>query len=148
MPKKKDTQDVAKAWIRVDRDGVPSVLMSVKYAPGKSKDGKLEFLGGHLEEGDSPFEGMVRELIEEETTKRLAELVTDQRPTHVTKEAGRATHHLFEFDVNEAEVPKLQHSPNESRGFVLVPADKLDTGALDEKLTKRTKQILKAFRRT
>ena len=141
-----DTDEVAKARILVMRGGQCWSLLSRKRAEGDpQRHDKLEMLGGHLEVGESPRVALGRELAEEESSGRLARLVEQARPRFRSEVADGALHHLFELEIDDFEAESLSHDPEESLGFELVPTRELESGALDERLTPRTRHILKAF---
>ncbi len=143
MAKKKD--QVVKARILVIRDDGCWSLLSRKRSCDKRKHGKLEMLGGHLDGKESPIEALIRELREEEKTGKLASYVERHSPSHQTKVAGRATHHLFEFTLSNAKYEQLKHHPCESLGFELLPTSELNARQHWKRLTHRTRKILEAF---
>lgn len=138
-------EEVVKLRIRVERGRQFFYLLSQKRADGKPKHGKLEMLGGHVETGELPFEALLRELREEETSGRLAEHVVARAPTSRTAKAGGATHHLFELTLSSEDCERLTADPDESLGFELVPATELDAGKHQERLTWRTQRVLETF---
>ena len=106
---------------------------------------KLEMLGGRLEAGEAPRAALLRELSEEEASGGLARIAAQREPDYASRVADGALHHLFELVVEPAEVEGLRHDPEESLGFEWLRSRDLDSGALDSRLTPRTKQILVAF---
>ena len=139
------TDAVAKARIVVVRDGARLALMSRKNARGKSKHGKLEMLGGHLDGDEPPIVALVRELREEERTGTLAEIVERNASAWETRTVDQAPHHLFEITITETEYSHLEAHPKESLGFELVPVADLAAGRIEDRLTYRTREILKTF---
>ncbi len=65
---------VCKALITVESDTASHYLMTLKRVPGNDNDGKLEFLGGRMDSGETPRETLIRELFEEEATGRLSDI--------------------------------------------------------------------------
>ena len=141
----KGMDPVAKIRILVLGNGERRCLMSRKRAKGRSRHKKLEFLGGHLERGESPIQALIRELREEERTGTLATIVADRNPSFSTNDVDEAEHHLFELTISSEECDRLEADRRESLGFVRVSADDLESGALEEQLTHRTRLILEAF---
>ena len=72
-------REVSKIIVRIDGFAEPTQLMSIKKAKGTPKHKKLEILGGGTD-GQDAFEGLLRELEEEEKTGRLAQIVREQHP--------------------------------------------------------------------
>jgi ADP-ribose pyrophosphatase YjhB (NUDIX family) len=141
-----DTEDVAKIRILVAREGELWSLLSRKDAGGDPlRHDKLEMLGGHLEVGESPREGLLRELAEEEASGELARLACEGEPAFRSAVADGAPHHLFELRIEESEASLLRHDPAESLGFEWVRTALLDAGQLSERLTPRTREILRVF---
>ena len=141
-----DTDEVAKVRILVKSGGQTRSFLSRKRAEGDPRrHDKLEMLGGHLELGESPRAALLRELAEEESSGLLARLVERARPGFRSQVADGALHHLFEVAIDASEADSLQHDREESLGFELVPTDELEAGKLDQRLTPRTRRILKAF---
>lgn len=141
----KKTDAVAKARIVVLRDGARLALMSRKNAKGKPKHGKLEMLGGRLDGNESPAKALVRELQEEEQTGTLAEIVERHKPGFDTRTVDQAPHHLFEMTITEEQYSRLEAATEESLGFELVPEEDLASGRIEDRLTYRTREILRAF---
>ena len=141
----KKQEQVAKARIVVERGGERWSLLSVKRAEGETKHGKLEMLGGHLDGDESPIEALLRELREEEDTGLLAEKVSAEPPPHLSMDVAGALHHVFCFDLDDADLAHLQHNPAESLGFELVRTAELEAGMHRDRLTSRTRQVLEAL---
>ena len=140
-----DEAAVAKARIVLVDGSDRLALMSRKRAEGKSKHGKLEMLGGHLEAGESPLQALLRELREEETSGTLARLVERARPTPREAVVVDTLHHLFEIELPAAACSDLQHDPTESLGFVRVPLAELADPRRGPELTWRTERIFEVF---
>ena len=141
-----ETDQVAKARIVVvDQESEHWALLSLKNAEGKRKHGKLEMLGGHVGQDESPLEALIRELGEEEQTRFLSERVRTLEPEPLTLHAGGALHHLFELEISEQEFTGLRHDPKESLGFELVRMSELEAGEHWDRITWRTQRILEAL---
>jgi 8-oxo-dGTP pyrophosphatase MutT (NUDIX family) len=142
----KDTNQVTKIWIIVvDQEGERWALLSIKRAADKRKHRKLEMLGGHLDQKESPLEALIRELGEEERTGYLSERVGVLEPQPLKLEAGGAVHHLFEIEISEQEFKRLQYDPKESLGFELIRISELKDGEHWDRLTWRTQRILRTL---
>ena len=142
----KDMDHVAKVRIVVaDQEGEHWALLSIKRVEGKRKHGKLEMLGGHLDQKESPLEALIRELGEEERTGYLSERVRALESQPLELDAGGALHHLFELVISEQEFKELQHNPKESLGFELIRMSELRDGQHWDRLTRRTQRILEAL---
>jgi 8-oxo-dGTP pyrophosphatase MutT (NUDIX family) len=139
------TESVAKARILFVRGDEEWALLSRKNAEGMTKHGQLEMLGGHVENGEEPLPGLIRELREEERSGALADHVERLEPTYTAKTVDNSTHFLFEIRLPESEFSKLDPDPVESIGFELIPVTELQVGAHWEELTWRTKRIFEAF---
>jgi 8-oxo-dGTP pyrophosphatase MutT (NUDIX family) len=141
-----ETDQVTKVRIVVvDQDGEHWALLSIKKAEGKSKHGKLEMLGGRMDQDESPLEALIRELGEEEQTGFLSEGVRTLEPEPLIIHAGGALHHLFELKISEQEFTGLRHDPKESLGFELVRISELEAGEHWDRITWRTQRILEAL---
>ena len=137
-----DLPDVAKLRVVVVRNGERWCLMSRKRSSWPPIDDKLEFIGGHLKEGQTPTEGLLDELSEEEATGLLAARARDLAPSPTRHEVDGDPHHLFELTLEETEARALEAAPEESRGFEMVLEADLLSGALYQDLTPRTREIL------
>lgn len=115
-------------------------LMSIKKDPGRPNDGKLEFLGGRMEEGEDPVQGIVRELAEEEATGNLAEIVQRKPPLHIPQHILNARHYLFPLQITDVEYRSLKYDPLESHGFRLIGSHKLQR--CDDSYTRKTNHII------
>ena len=122
---------IAKARVVLTSDAGDLVLLSRKRAEGRSNHGKLEMLGGHIELGETPYGGLIRELREEENTGALADIVERLAPGHRTMIVDEAPHHLFEIRIPADDCLELVHDPVESLGFERVPAAELGISNLN-----------------
>lgn len=121
------------------------LLLSIKSAPFSDKDGHLEFLGGQLEDGEPPHEGLLRELQEEELTGELARLAGRRARPLGNFLAEGSSHLLFHLRISFAEYYRLQWDEEESHGFMLVPKPFLDANRAA--LTPKTRTLLELMRR-
>jgi ADP-ribose pyrophosphatase YjhB (NUDIX family) len=131
---------VSKAIIMVEGSPEQTYLMSIKRDPGSDNEGKLEFLGGRMEPGETPLETMVRELAEEESTGNLSSVVRDRANDHAKHQIGNALHFLFPLQISEAEYEELAHHPDESHGFRLITAE--DLAPSPQHFTRKTNSII------
>ena len=115
---------VVKVFVRAGLNYV----MSRKRAPGRTADGRLEHLGGHMEAGESEIDAMVREAREEESTGLLAALLERVHPVPRKVKVGPDTqpHFIFDLTVDESEALSFVADSKESYGFELIPAERLD----------------------
>jgi NUDIX domain len=141
----KTRESVAKARIVFVREDSEWALLSRKNARHKRNHGLLEMLGGHIESGETPLAGLVRELGEEERTGGLAAHVARSAPESRMKVVDNADHYLFEVRLPFAEFEALDHDPEESLGFELVAMRELINGTRTDELTWRTQRIFEAF---
>ena len=130
---------VAKIIVKVDRKDVPWLLFSIKRAKSPEKHGKLEFLGGHLEPGETPLQALVRELEEEEKSGLLSRKAAEEQPGFIEFEAGGAHHYLFEIVISENDYQIIEHDKRESLGFELIPAS--EAVHHRQRLTPRSRKI-------
>ncbi|MFQ5653922.1 MAG: hypothetical protein ACE5GW_04230, partial [Planctomycetota bacterium] len=89
---------MSKIIVQINGFAEPVQLMSIKKAKGTPKHKKLEILGGGVD-GDSAFEGLLRELEEEEKTGRLAEIVRESSPSPQSFAIDRSPHHVYEVTI-------------------------------------------------
>ena len=121
--------------------GMPNqYLMSIKRDPGSSNEGKLEFLGGRMEENETPSEAVIRELGEEEASGELAKIVSDRSPLHVQHQIKNAMHYIFPLEISKRDYNKLQHDPLESHGFRLIDGSLLQQ--CHKRYTRKTNRII------
>lgn len=134
-------REISKIIVRIDGFAEPTQLMSVKKAKDTPKHKKLEILGGGTD-GQDRFEGLVRELEEEEKTGRLAELVREKHPEPRSFSIADAPHHVYEVTIDYEDYIALRHHKSESFGFKVVPESKLKDPDFHPKLTRKTLTLL------
>ncbi len=141
-----DLEDqVAKICVRVVGAGNERCLMARKRSRDSAKHDHLEFLGGHLDEGDTPLAAIRRELEEEEATGALAAALPSDFAPLADARAGGAHHYLFYLEIDSDLANSLEADAEESLGFRLVDANDLQNRELDDQLTSRTRAILDVF---
>jgi 8-oxo-dGTP pyrophosphatase MutT (NUDIX family) len=135
--------EVAKLLATISRDGADLVLLSRKRASAKSKHGRLELLGGHVEPGEAPLDALVRELAEEERTGALAGRVRTARPRGRIVRLRTALYHVFPITLSPEEVAVLRPGEHESLGFQLVARAELGKKRVREQLTEKTRELFR-----
>lgn len=132
---------VAKCFVTVQHETHTFVLFMRKRAKNDpSKHGKLELPGGGMDTHDALGE-LCRELREEELSGLLASRARDANPVSRTFKVSGTPHHLFQFAIPFETYLTVQHAPNESLGFKLVPLDLIRDSAFAERLTPKTRKI-------
>lgn len=134
-------REVAKLIVRVTGFRGPALLLSRKRAKGNPGHKLLEFLGGGVD-GESPLDGLVRELEEEEKTGFLARRVSVLAPNPRLITVDGVPHYMYEVSIGLDQYLDLQHDRKESFGFRLVPASMLRDEPVWSRLTERTQRIL------
>ena len=137
---------VAKLIVRVVNTGAPVVLLSRKRAKGTPKHGRLELLGGGIDDGEEPLEGLIRELAEEEKTGGLARKVGWEQPAPKLMTIEGTPHYIFEVSISLEEYLDLQHNRKESLGLKVVPQSALSDSQIQSRLTPKTQKILTALK--
>lgn len=135
------TNKVARIRVAVMRDGERWTLMSRKRVrdPEDPRNQRLEFLGGRVDTSDpSIFEGLLRELREEETSHTLARLVEHAAPSPQRIDVEGRPHYLYAIEISTADEQQLTHCEKESWGFELIRKRDLE-------LTAQTLKILQAL---
>lgn len=94
-------------------------VFSIKKSPLKpEKHNKLELFGGNVEPGESPFEGLIRELREEEESGTLAEKAVLLKPDIIKQfVVDDKTQCIFQMDLTPDEYHLLKTHPAESLGI-------------------------------
>ncbi len=133
--------EVAKVLVTV-RGENDLLLFSRKQAPGMRKHGRLELLGGHIEPREKPFDGLVRELAEEEASGLLAKRARKLKPKRHEVGLSDAVYHLYRLTIDFDDYVRLEPVLTESMGFVLVPPNALKKRAVHDQLTPKTYELL------
>lgn len=140
---------VAKTFVKTQLNGVVHYVFSIKNAPGKRKHNHLELLGGKIKPGEHPLQALIRELEEEEANGILADRIRAQEPEHQnTIQIGKRPYYIFDVSISFDDYLNIRHSPKESLGFKLVPEPMLKRVDFQQKLTPRTRTILKRLAET
>jgi len=134
-------REVSKIIVRIDGFAEPVQLMSIKKAKGTPKHKKLEILGGGTD-GQDAFEGLVRELEEEEKTGRLAEIVRELHPEPKSFAIAESPHHMYEVTIPFEDYLTLRPHKAESFGFKVIPESKLREPTFHAELTRKTLTLL------
>lgn len=103
-------------------------VFTIKRSPLKpEKDKKLEMFGGNVDPGESPIEGLIRELREEEESGILAEKVLRQTPSikgqFIIDEKMQV---IYQMSITDTEFRKLKAHPDESYGIRTVSVSTFD----------------------
>lgn len=122
-------------------------VFSIKKSPDHpEKDGKLEMFGGNVEADETPFEGLVRELEEEEETGTLAGKVKNTQPALYKQfPVDGKMQCIFQMEVSEYVFNLLRAHPDESYGIrtvkkkLFATPDQLNL----EQFTPKTQEIFK-----
>ncbi|WP_080802710.1 NUDIX hydrolase [Desulfamplus magnetovallimortis] len=98
-------------------------VFSIKKSPLRPfKDKRLEFFGGNVDQGETPFEGLIRELQEEEMTGILAEKAKALKPEPLKSfEVDGKIQCIYQMEITTDEYPKLKAHPDESYGIRSLP---------------------------
>ena len=105
---------VSKIFVSVDR----YYAFSEKRAPQSPwKDHRLELIGGTLNSNETPFQGLDRELREEELSGTLSEKVQLVKPVPKEMLVNDKPHFIYATTITDDEYGKLIHYPDESYGF-------------------------------
>jgi hypothetical protein len=132
---------VAKCFVTVEYGPMTFVLMMRKRSKNDpSKHGKLELPGGGMDTNDA-LDELCRELREEELSGLLASRARDANPVSRTFKVSGTRHHLFQFSISFETYLTVQHAPNESMGFKLVPLDLVQDSGFASRVTPKTRKI-------
>lgn len=97
-------------------------IFSKKRSPSSpKKDKKLELIGGGLDPKETFFQGLIRELQEEEESGILAQKAKALNPTYKEIIVKEDPHFIYSMDLNKDEFKKLIPNKKESYGFYLIP---------------------------
>jgi hypothetical protein len=133
-------QSVAKVFIQQGE----KYLFSLKRAPGKpAKDGKLELLGGKIENGETRIEGLLRELQEEEKTGVLARKAATLRMNPKFICLKGQDNFIYRMEITPEELQGVEMDGEESYGYeMLKEADFADD---PDRFTPKTRKIFRAL---
>lgn len=101
-------------------------LFSEKRKPFSSDDRLLELLGGRLDNSETPFQGLIRELQEEDLSGMLANKVKslNLQPRDIV--VNNENHSIYEIEITQKEYNGLKYNPTESYGFHLIEKSIID----------------------
>jgi 8-oxo-dGTP pyrophosphatase MutT (NUDIX family) len=131
-------QSVAKVFILQGE----RYLFSLKRAPGKpQKDGKLELLGGKIENGETRIQGLLRELREEEKTGVLARKAASLglKPRFIRLKGQ--DNFVYRMEITPDELDEVEMDGEESYGYEM-----LSDGDIADDPERFTPKTLKIFR--
>lgn len=127
-----------------------AILFAVKRAPSESaKDGKLELPGGGVDKRETPLQGLIRELAEEEESQVVARKAAELRlqPVEFTIEKDR--HYIYHMPIAPHELEKIRMKSEETYGYELVSRPKImDPSYMSDQMifTRRTTKIFHTLR--
>ncbi|SDP43496.1 NUDIX domain-containing protein [Desulforhopalus singaporensis] len=147
----KISEEIVKIFIRTEIH----YIFSRKKAYGKKSDGLLELIGGHVEDGETPFEALQREAREEEETGILANLLVEKQltPINVNVEVDGLSeqHFVYILNITEEDSRKLKASSDESYGLEFIENSFIETSEglskLRSDITWKTNEIFIALRK-
>jgi len=127
-----------------------SFFFSIKKAPHEPiKDGKLELPGGHVDEAETPLQGMIRELAEEEESGLIADKVALLRLTPLEIMVEGDPHFIYHMAFTGKEMERIRMSTKESYGYRLIPRSTIaDPQRMDYSVfTRKTLKIFNELKR-
>ncbi len=125
-------------------------FFSIKKAPNDpARDGKLELLGGGVAKGEEPFQGLIRELKEEEESASVANKVARLQPVPVEIVVEDDRHFIYHLAIEEKDLEGIRMSSHESYGYRLMPKGTITKPGQLERLifTRRTVKIFHKLRK-
>ena len=136
------TDEISKIFVEVRE----FYLFSEKRKPGSSDDHLLELPGGRLEPSETPFQGLMRELQEEDLSEILANKVESLDPQPKEILVNHEKHSIYKVNITQDEYNYLKHNPNESYGFKLIEKSVVDDKkTLENSIHKFTNKTRKIF---
>jgi N-acetylglutamate synthase-like GNAT family acetyltransferase len=139
MPKR-----VSKAFVLIG----DHYLFSEKRAPqSPEKDHRLELIGGAMESGETPFQGLLRELQEEEPSGTLSKKANTLNSTPREIVVGIEPHFIYQMTITDDEYKRITHDAHESYGFHLVQKSVImDIDKLKANISLFTPKTIAIFR--
>ncbi len=135
------TDEISKIFVEVRR----FYLFSEKRKPESSDDHLLELPGGRLEPSETAFQGLMRELQEEDLSEILANKVKSLDPQPKEILVNHEKHSIYKVNITQDEYNNLRYNPNESYGFQLIEKSVVDDKKTLEnsihKFTNKTRMI-------
>lgn len=104
-------------------------VLSIKKSLGNPRKNKrLELFGGKVDPGETPFQGLIRELSEEESSGTLAGKAAGLAPEPIqTFELGGKKQCIYALEIDEHEMAQLIPHPQESFGISTVKKSHFDS---------------------
>lgn len=105
-------------------------VFSIKKSPLRPfKNNRLELFGGNVDLGETPFEGLIRELKEEEMSGILAEKAKEFKLKPIKLfEVERKTQCIYQMEISLHEYSQLKAHPDESYGIRTMSQKIFETG--------------------
>ena len=121
-----------------------NLLFSIKRSPGKPwKDRKLELLGGGIDTDEAPFQGLIRELVEEEMSGTLARRASRKIDRGRRGFVGDEPHFIYDMTITPQEIDDIRMDAVESYGYVLLHQSEISDDPI--RFTPKTLQIFRAL---
>lgn len=121
-----------------------TLLFSIKRSPFcPQKDQKLELVGGGIEMGETPMEGLIRELAEEESSGILAKKATLEVPQSRKVFVADEPHFIYDMAITQTDIDQLRMNDTESYGFQLLHKSELADDPV--RFTPKTLGIFRAL---